>query len=135
MAKFYTASMDILFIDDLTVATRVGIHRREQVRPQLIELSLKIGFSTAAAGSSDNIRDTIDYAELIARVQRELAEQQFKLLERLAEHVASFLLREFASAGVCWVQISVAKRGVIRDVRRVGIVIERGTAREVPLPR
>ncbi|MCL2831009.1 MAG: dihydroneopterin aldolase [Betaproteobacteria bacterium] len=118
--------MDILFIDDLTVATRVGIHRREQVRPQLVELSLKIGFSAVAAGSSDNIDDTIDYAGLISGVQNELAAQRFKLLERLAEHVASFLLREFASSGVRWVQISAAKRGVLRDVRRVGIVIERG---------
>ena len=51
------------------------------------------------------------------------AYSRFKLVEALAEAIAS-LLRE--SFGAPWVRVSVAKPGVLRNVRRVGVVIERG---------
>ena len=54
--------MDIIFIDDLRVETLIGIYPREKAVPQTIEISLRIGSSTASAGASDDIRDTIDYA-------------------------------------------------------------------------
>ena len=56
--------MDIIFIDDLRVETLIGIYPREKAVPQTIEISLRIGASTASAGASDDIRDTIDYAAL-----------------------------------------------------------------------
>jgi dihydroneopterin aldolase len=114
--------MDIIFIDDLRVETRIGIYPREKVAPQTIEISLRIGSSTASAGASDDIRDTIDYAVVAERLRSELAEQHFNLLEKLAEYVATMLLDDF---GAQWVQVSVAKLGMMRGVRRVGVVIER----------
>lgn len=115
--------MDIIFIDDLRVSTRIGIYPREQALPQTIELSLRIGVSTASAGASDDIRDTIDYAEVAGRLRAELGERHFNLLEKLAEFVATLLIEEF---GAPWVQVTVAKLGMMRGVRRVGVMIERG---------
>ena len=115
--------MDIIFIDDLRLSTLIGIYAREKTVPQLIELSLQIGTSTRNAGNSDEIADTIDYAQVVDRLRRELTQRHFLLLEKLAEYVASLLLADF---GAVWVCVSVAKIGVIRDVRRVGVVIERG---------
>ena len=67
--RFYTglhsAKMDIIFIDELRIPTLIGIYPREQAIPQTIEISLQIGTSTANAGSSDDIRDTIDYAVVV----------------------------------------------------------------------
>ena len=81
--------------------------------------------STRSAGQSDEIGDTIDYAQVVERLRSELGQRHFLLLERLAEYVASLLLDEF---GAIWVRVSVAKLGVLRDVRRVGVTIERGNA-------
>jgi dihydroneopterin aldolase len=115
--------MDIIFIEALRVETKIGIYPREQAMPQTIELDLSIGRSTASAGASDDIRDTIDYATVVGRLRADLADHHFNLLEALAEHVATLLLEEF---GASWVRVSVAKLGMMPGVKRVGIRIERG---------
>lgn len=114
--------MDIIFIEELRAETWIGIYPREKLMPQSVEISLQIGVSTASAGASDDIRDTVDYAVVTERLRSELAERHFNLLEALAEHVATFLLEQFAAQ---WVRVSIAKLGMMRGVRRVGVIIER----------
>ena len=127
--RFYTdptsRRMDIIFIDDLRLSTLIGIYPREKSVPQTVEISLQIGTSTVGAGASDDIADTIDYAVVVDRLRSELAARHFRLLEKLAEFVAAVLLDDF---GAPWVRVSIAKIGVMRDVRRVGVIIERGEA-------
>jgi 7,8-dihydroneopterin aldolase/epimerase/oxygenase len=115
--------MDIIFIESLRVETLIGIYPREQASRQTVEIDLQIGHSTASAGASDNIRDTIDYAVVVERLRADLAANHFNLLEALAEHVATLLLEEF---GAQWVRVRIAKLGMMRGVARVGITIERG---------
>ena len=115
--------MDIIFIDELRISTLIGIYPREQTMPQTVEISLQIGTSTVNAGASDKLRDTIDYAAVVERLQSELGQRHFGLLEKLAEHIAELLLGEF---GARWTRVSVAKLGMMRGVRRAGVVIERG---------
>ncbi len=116
--------MDIIFIDDLRISTLIGIYPREKSVPQTVEMSLQIGTSTANAGASDTIGDTIDYAVVVERLRAELAAQHFNLLEKLAEYVAGLLLEDF---GATWVRVSIAKLGMMRGVKRVGVIIERGS--------
>lgn len=114
--------MDIIFIEELRVDTWIGIYPREKALAQTIELSLQIGVSTASAGASDDIRDTVDYAVVVERLRAELSGRHFNLLEKLAEHVATLLLEDFQAQ---WVRVSVAKLGMMPGVRRVGVIIER----------
>lgn len=114
--------MDIIFIEELRVETWIGIYPREKAMPQTIELSLQIGVSTASAGATDDIRDTVDYAVVVQRLRAELSERHFNLLEKLAEHVATLLLEDFQAQ---WVRVSVAKLGMMPGVKRVGVIIER----------
>jgi len=116
--------MDIIFIEELRAETWIGIYPREKAMPQTVDISLQIGVSTASAGASDDIRDTVDYAAVVERVRADLAGVHFNLLEKLAEHIATFLLENFAAH---WVRVSVAKLGMLPGVRRVGVVIERTT--------
>lgn len=115
--------MDIIFIESLRVETQIGIYPREKASRQIVDIDLQIGTSTASAGASDNIRDTIDYAVVVERLRADLAANHFNLLEALAEHVATLLLEEF---GAKWVKVRIAKLGMMRGVSRVGITIERG---------
>ena len=100
--------------------------RRHEAQPraarQTIEISLEFGVPDAAA-QHDDIADTIDYAEVIARIRKELGERHFNLLETLGEYVVALLTEDF---GAPWVKISIAKTGVARGVKRVGVAIERG---------
>ena len=121
--------MDIITLDALRAETLLGVYPRERVLPQTVEIDLSIGFSSASAGASDDLADTIDYAAVVARIRADLGTSRFHLLEALAEHVAGLLLTEF---GAAWVRVSVAKLGVIPGVRRVGLSIARSLGTGVP---
>jgi dihydroneopterin aldolase len=114
--------MDRIFIDELRVEAWVGIYARERAARQTIEINLEFGVPDAAA-QHDDIADTIDYAEVIARIRKELGDRHFNLLETLGEYVVALLTEDF---GAPWVKISIAKTGVARGVKRVGVAIERG---------
>ena len=115
--------MDIIFIESLRVDTLIGIYPREKAAMQTVEIELSIGTSTASAGASDQIGDTIDYAKVVEHLRADLAKHHFNLLEALAEHIATQIIEAF---GAQWVRVRVAKLGMMRGVGRVGIVIERG---------
>ncbi len=114
--------MDFIFIDDLRVDAHVGIYPRERAAPQTLELNLTFGVPDEAA-QHDDIRDTIDYAEVIDRLRGELAQRHFNLLETLGEFIIALMLEQFKAP---WVKLSIAKVGVARGVKRVGVFIERG---------
>ncbi len=113
--------MDFIFIDDMRVEAHVGIFPRERAATQTLEISLTFGVPDAAA-ANDDISDTIRYDEVIERIRRELGERHFNLLETLGEYVIGLMLEEF---GAPWVKISIAKLGIMKGVRRVGVQIER----------
>ena len=116
--------MDFIFIDDMRVDAHVGIFEREKAAPQTLEISLTFGVPDEAA-QDDDIDKTIRYDAVIDRIRAELATHHFNLLETLGEYVINMLLNEF---GAPWVKISIAKMGIMKGVRRVGVQIERSRA-------
>ena len=114
--------MDFIFIEDLRVEARVGIYDREKAAPQRLELNLTFGVPDSAA-QRDDIADTINYATVIERIRDELSRRHFNLIESLGEFVVKLLFDEF---GAPWVKIHIAKIGVMRGVKRVGVFIQRG---------
>ena len=114
--------MDIIFLHELKVETIVGVYEWERELAQTVELNLEIGIPGPRAGASDRIGDTIDYSRVAERIRADLARQRFKLLEALAEHIAAIILNDFDSP---YVKVTLAKLGMLRGVRRVGVVIER----------
>lgn len=65
-----------------------GVLPEEQVRPQPFEVNIELLVDTAAAGQSDELGDTVDYAAVCEAVSRVVASEQFRLLERLAARIA-----------------------------------------------
>lgn len=114
--------MDFIFIEALRVKAHVGIYPRERASAQMLELDLTFGVPDAAA-QRDDIDDTIDYAKVIERLREELDERQFNLIETLGEFVVALLFDEFNAP---WVKLRIAKIGIMKDVRRVGVFIQRG---------
>jgi 7,8-dihydroneopterin aldolase/epimerase/oxygenase len=116
--------MDFIFIEEMRVDAHVGIYEREKAAPQSLEISLTFGVPDEAA-RDDDIAKTIDYATVIACIRTELAARHFNLLETLGEYVIALMLDEFRAP---WVKISIAKIGVAKGVKRVGVQIERSRA-------
>ncbi len=115
--------MDVIFITDLRVEMLIGVYDWERRVPQTVQLDLEIGIPDGGRPRSDRIRETIDYAKVIERIKASLREERFLLVERLAEYLAALVMTEFKAP---WVRVSVSKLAVEKDVKRVGITIERG---------
>lgn len=115
--------MDIIFLQDIKLDLIIGIYDWERKVPQTIQMDLEIALPHSRACESDQVGDTIDYAAVMARIEQTLKEKHFSLVEALAEHVARLIRNEF---GAPWVKVTVAKLGMIRGVRRLGVSIERG---------
>ena len=60
---------------------------------------------------------------VVGRIEQLFKEQHFLLLEKAGEAIADMIVREFNAP---WVKISIAKLAPLRNVRKLGIVIERG---------
>ncbi|MBI2314188.1 MAG: dihydroneopterin aldolase [Betaproteobacteria bacterium] len=115
--------MDTIFLRELKLETLVGVYQWERRIPQMIQVDLDIGLPDGRACVSDRIKDTIDYSLIVKRIRETLKNRHFVLVEALAEHIAQLILKEFTSP---WVRVSVAKLGVIRGVKQIGVTVERG---------
>jgi 7,8-dihydroneopterin aldolase/epimerase/oxygenase len=116
------ATLDLIFIEALTVHTVIGIHDSELHQSQPLVIDIVAGLQRAAACDSDRINDTIDYSVVRERLLRLMLEHKVQLLEALAETIADILLREF---GAAWVRVKVVKPKKFADLQAVGVQIER----------
>ncbi len=117
-------AMDILFLRDFRLEIIIGLYEWERKAPQPVLIDLEIGLYDHKAGHSDNIRDTIDYGKVAQRIREFTASQSFHLVEALGEHIADIVRNEF---GAPWVRVALRKQAILRGVRELGIIIERGS--------
>ncbi len=116
--------MDVIFLHEYKLDVVIGIYPWERHLPQTLELDIDIALPCNRAGTTDRIEDTIDYGAVIAAIEQAVQGQRFDLLEAFAEHIATLIRTRF---GAPWVRLSVTKLGMMRNVRRIGLTIERGT--------
>lgn len=114
--------MDMIFLSEVKVQTRLGVPEWERMVPQTIVLDLEIAMPHSSSCQTDEIDDTIDYGLVVARIRETLSEKSFKLVEALAEHLCQIVLNEFSAP---WVRIRVAKPGILPGLKALGVVIER----------
>lgn len=115
--------MDIIFIHGLRIETIVGIYDWERRVKQSIVLDVEMSADIRNAAASQNVSDTLDYHAIAVRLTAFIQEQQFLLLETLAERCAELLQREFS---VAWVRLRVTKPTAVTSAQGVGVQIERG---------
>lgn len=115
--------MDIVYLNDLRIETVVGIYGWERRTRQTVILDIEMGTDIRRAAASDDISHTIDYKAVAKRLFSFVGESEFELVEKLAEGVATVLLEEFK---VPWCRVRLNKKGAVRGVRDVGVIIERG---------
>lgn len=115
--------MDIVYLNDLRIDTVVGIYDWERRTRQTVILDIEMGADIRKAAETDDITHTIDYKAVAKRLFSFVGESEFELVEKLAEGVATILLEEFK---VPWCRVRLNKKGAVRGVRDVGVIIERG---------
>ena len=82
-------------IEHLEFRGRCGVTPEERARPQPLAVDLELDCRLEAAGLSDDLSHTIDYAKVAQRVVDIGTVQEFQLLETLAERLLATLFDEF----------------------------------------
>src|SRR5437016_14677847 len=86
-----------IHIEQLKVFARVGVPQTERARRQRLVLNITLWPARDLRDLQDRIAQTVDYSALCREAKDFLSRQSPKLLETLANDLASQFLRKFRS--------------------------------------
>ncbi|EAC7099371.1 dihydroneopterin aldolase [Listeria monocytogenes] len=84
--------MDKIYLNELVFYGYHGVLAEETKLGQTFRVSLILGLSTKKAGISDSVDDTVSYAGVYETVKEIVEGTPFKLIEALAEKIATEVL-------------------------------------------
>lgn len=87
--------MDKIMIEDLQVYAYHGVAPEEKINGQMFFVSLKIGVSLEKPAGSDDVNDTLNYADLCNDIQMVLQLKKRNLIESAAMDVIAYLFRTY----------------------------------------
>lgn len=114
--------MDIVYVKNLQVEAVIGIYEWERHIRQRISIDLEMGWDNRIPAASDNINDTLNYKEVAEKVSALVQQNEFQLVETLAETIAMTLLRDMQ---ILWVKVTLGKPFAVPNADEVGVQIER----------
>lgn len=113
---------DRLWIEDLEVYCRIGVPDQERRKPQKLWITVEAQIPCVTkAAQKDSIEKTVDYFLIYQGIERIVQDRPRKLLETLAEEIATYVLQGFP---VPRVKVMV-KKFIFKNTRHVAIQIER----------
>ena len=92
--------MSRISIVDLEVFYRVGVPDAERAKPQRLLLTVEMESDFSRAVRTDSITDTIDYYAVSQMLLKFGEGKSWKLIEKLAAHIADAILSEFKPQSV-----------------------------------
>jgi len=115
---------DLIRVVDLEVYSHIGVPDAERGEPQRLLISLEISIdSFSHAAGTDNLAWTLNYADVVERVKQLTVRRARKLLETLAEELASDLLKSFP---IKKITLEI-KKFILPDAQYVSVKIERAS--------
>ena len=116
---------DTLILHDVAVECRLGVEEWEQAAPQPVWIDVELAINAAHAAAHDDVRDAVDYAELVEGLRELTQRTAYRLLETLAEVAAAFILREFGGTRV---KVRIKKKA-LTGVGYAAVEVERKAPR------
>ncbi len=114
--------MDKIVLEGIHASAIIGTLPEERKTPQTLELDAVLCGDFRKAGMSDNLEDTFDYSRVESLIRDYVFRSQFYLLEALAEHLASEILKV---PGIFRVKLRISKPGAARFARNIALEIAR----------
>ena len=112
---------DTLTIRDLAASCRLGVLKSEREQPQAIWIDVELSIDAAAAARQDDVRRTVDYAALVSAITRLAQGRSFRLMETLADAMASMILERGQTEAVL---VRVKKRA-LPGIGYAAVTVER----------
>lgn len=120
--------MDTIFVEAIEFYGYHGLFDEEQAVGHRYVVDVELSTDTRKAGATDTLSDTIDYAAVARRIVAIGTSEKHRLIEAIAERLASAILNEFAAESV---QIRLKKISPPFNViaQSVGVEIRRDRVR------
>ncbi len=103
--------MDVVFIENCTVLAKHGYYKEEHAKEQHFVVSIYAYTDTHNAGTTDDLKKTLNYEHLRMYIYEVLAKSPHDLIESLAEEIAAKVLAH----SVVKVEVEVRKPDVWKD--------------------
>jgi len=114
--------MDTMKLERIQLYGRHGVFPEENRLGQRYYVSLEMKLDLRQAGETDDLRHTVDYAAVYKLVKSIVEEETFKLIEALAEALASRILDAYAT--IHEVTVRVVKPHPPFDIVFDGVSVE-----------
>ena len=88
--------MDKIILKGIRFHGHHGVPEAERQVGGHYEVDATLGCPLTNPGRTDDLADTIDYAEVVTRIIEIGTQQSFQLIEALAEKIAAVILEQFA---------------------------------------
>jgi len=111
-----------VFMRDLVMMCRVGVHAHEFKGPQRVRLNLDLAVRDDGRPEGDDLRNVVCYDDVLTQVRAVVEAGHVKLIETMAENIAEACLTD---PRIRAVRVQVEKLDVYQDMQSVGIAIER----------
>lgn len=116
--------MDKIHIEQLEVLSLIGVYDWERKYKQRLLVDIELQADLFIAAQSDNVEDTLNYAQ-VAQTVIEIAKQsEFKLIEALASHLVDCILQTFPLVKI--VKLKLSKPDILANAQNVAVEFCRG---------
>ncbi len=114
--------MDKIFLNNLKIATIIGIYDWERETLQTLCFDLEIDWDICKAASSDDIKDTLDYGAVTQTIVQFVEASRYQLIETLAEDLCTLLLTKYP---IPKLKLTLSKPVTLHGNNLAKIVVER----------
>ncbi|WP_410772315.1 dihydroneopterin aldolase [Fontibacillus sp. BL9] len=114
--------MDKMIIRRMEYFGYHGVFDEEQKLGQRFYVDLTLELDLRRAGQNDDLAETVNYAEVHELVKAIVEQKSFKLIEALAEHIASSVLDTYTMVDA--LTVGVTKPHPPFDIHFEGVTVE-----------
>ncbi len=104
--------MDRVFIRDISLFGKHGVHDEERLSEQEFLIDILAEFDAGVAAMSDDLADTVNYVNFLAIAKEVVEQNSFYLIERLGSRIAERIL---ADTRIASVEITVHKPAALTN--------------------
>jgi FolB domain-containing protein len=115
---------DRIHIEQLEISARVGVPERERAAPQRLTATITLWPQRQAEELHDHIAEMVNYSEVCEETKKFVRDHTVKLIETLADELATHLLQRFAIARIA-VEL---RKFVVPDANYVSVTVTRSAA-------
>ena len=112
---------DKIHIEQLDVLTRIGVPEEERTNPQKLTVSISFWPYKQTGDVADHIEQAVNYSTVAEETKNFVRDQSVRLVETLAERLASHLLETFP---IQKVTIELRKFA-LQDAKYVSVTVTR----------